>query len=148
MPPASTAAGDPGCRPRAARPGSATGPRSRGTSAGARAAAWARLVERGERLDEPLAPRLLLGEPRLLLGDDVVRRLGEEVGVAELLLERADLLVGLADVARDPRLLGRDVDQAAERHHDLDVGADDCLGGIGRRRAPTVDGRDRRLDLG
>src|SRR5262249_31987151 len=108
---------DPGYRPRGARRGCAIAPRAvRWWARGSRPRWLPRPcrtshAERGQRVGQPLPPRLLLGQPRSLLGDHILGRLGQKVGVAELALECRDLLLGLADVLGDPGLLGRHVDE-------------------------------------
>src|SRR5262245_32698671 len=67
------------------------------------------------KLNEPRLKRL---EPILMLGDDLLRRPGDEVVVAELGLHLGDLQLDLRDLPVEARLLGLKIDHGGERQRD------------------------------
>src|SRR5579871_3635776 len=70
---------------------------------------------RGVKLNEL---RLKGLEPILVLGDDVFRRAGDEVGVAKLRLDLGDFLSHPRDFLVDARSFRREIDQTRERQSD------------------------------
>src|SRR5580704_10665171 len=72
-------------------------------------------LARAGKLNEPRLERL---QSVLVLGDDVLRRPGDEVVVAELRLDLGDFELRLCDLPIEARLLGREVDDARERQRD------------------------------
>ena len=76
---------------------------------------YARLAQPRQRRLQPLEPRHRLGAALALLLDHLGRRLGDELLVAELLVDLADLDLFLGDLALQPDALGVEIDDAGER---------------------------------
>src|SRR5580704_19693559 len=72
-------------------------------------------LARAGKLNEPCLERL---QSVLVLGDDVLRRPGDEVVVPELRLDLGDFELLLCDLPIETRLLRREVDDAGERQRD------------------------------
>src|SRR5277367_4166044 len=72
-------------------------------------------LARGVKLNEPRLKRL---EPVLMFGDDVFRRAGDEVGVAELRLDLGDFQPHPRDLLVKARPFRPEIDDAGERQRD------------------------------
>jgi len=98
------------------------------------------LGELGEARDllvELCGALLELGDARLLLGDDVGRRVGHEALILELAPYLAQVVVRLRELLAETVALGADVDEARERHentHGAEQRGRRALERLGRRQ--------------